>query len=96
MLNQAIIVGRVVDYNAGYVFITSQRNFRNKEGIYETDKIKIYIPKNFNMTNLTFEVDSIIAVKCRMEQEFFDKPLVLVAEKISTVDSGIDKVLEEA
>jgi len=96
MLNQAIIVGRVVDYNAGYVFITSQRNFRNKEGIYETDKIKIYVPKNFNMTNLTFEVDSIIAVKCRMEQEDFGKQLMLIAERVSTVDSGIDKVLEEA
>jgi hypothetical protein len=48
------------------------------------------------MTNLTFEVDSIIAVKCRMEQKAFDEPLVLVAERISTVDSGNDTILEEA
>jgi len=93
MINQAIIVGRVVDYNAGYVFITSQRNFRNKEGIYETDKIKVYVPNNFR---IKFEADSTIAVKCRMDQKAFDEPLVLVAEKISIVDSGNDIILEEA
>lgn len=91
MLNQAIIVGKVVDYNAGYVFITSQRNFRNKEGIYETDKIKVYVPNTFR---IKFEADSTIAVKCRMEQKFFDEPLQLIAERISIVDNGIDKVLE--
>jgi hypothetical protein len=96
MLNQAIIVGRVVNVAWDTVFVNCQRNFRNKEGIYETDKLEIHIPKNFNMTNLTFEVDSIIAVKCRLEQEDFGKQLMLIAEKISIVDSGIDKVLEEA
>jgi hypothetical protein len=85
MLNQAIVVGRVVDFDLhDELLIEVTRNYRNKNGIYEFDVITAKDYLHILKPALKYlEVGKVIAVKGRLEVT--NLGLEFVIEKISFV-----------
>lgn len=95
MLNQAVIVGRLLeksiveeknDRKVSFIKLVCPRPFKNEEGIFENDIIPVII-YNGVATN-TYEyvnAGDLIGVKGRLEQD--DDKIVLIGEKITFLSS---------
>lgn len=91
MLNQLVLVGRIVENEEeGYITIAVPRNFKNEEGIYDTDNIKCkvigQVEKN---TKEWTKKGDLIGVKGRLQTE--EGTLYVMAEKITFLSSEKEK-----
>ena len=96
MLNQAILVGRVKELHEGEITIAVSKAYKNAEGEYDTDIIKIVLEGNLNSSvNDYCSIGDIVGVKGRIESLSNDG-LVIKAEKISFLSSAkASKITED-
>lgn len=97
MLNQIALVGRLTEIfileeegeKKGIITLGVPRNFKNKEGIYETDFIKCYLSKYFHNNILEYlKKGDVIGVRGRL-QTIEDNKLVVIVEKLSFLSSRV-------
>ena len=91
MLNQTILVGRIIENEEeGYITIAVPRYFKNEEGIYETDNIKCKVMENVekNTKEWTKKGDT-IGIRGRLQEE--EGTLYVMAEKITFLSSKKEK-----
>jgi single-strand DNA-binding protein len=69
MLNQLVLVGRLQNYDLvmGTMTLAVNRQYKNNDGVYDTDLIKVNMDKSMakNMSYLT--MGDIIGIKGRIE-----------------------------
>lgn len=88
MLNQVVLVGRVLEISniVEEVTIKIPRTFKNEEGVYEEDNIRIKTSiEVFSKIQEYCKKDDIIGVKGRVEQEGYNN--IILAEKITFLSS---------
>jgi single-strand DNA-binding protein len=88
MLNQAIVVGRISNYDeiGRVVTIAVSRSFKNINGEYETDYIPIKLWNNATPQMELVKIGDIIGIKGRIERTGIE--LRIVAEKITFLAQG--------
>lgn len=95
-MNQVILVGRVVkdieiiekdDKKFGYLTIAVNRNYKNEEGIYETDFITCQLWAGIlnNAVDYLKKADT-VGIKGRVQQN--DNNLIIIAERITFLSSN--------
>ena len=105
MLNQVIIVGRlvakpIVEENengrkVSEITLAVQRSYKNAEGVYETDFIKCILWNGIAENTAEYcEKGDLVGVKGRL-QCLSGNELQVVAEKVSFLSSGKTKKGEE-
>lgn len=98
MNNLVVLVGRLVKkpeiieengHKCCYITLAINRNFKNKEGIYETDfiDIKVLYPTCDSVVEYCEKGDA-IGVKGVVERLSQDKSVKIVADKITFICSG--------
>lgn len=86
MLNQFVLVGRVTKIEQEEVNIAVPRNYKNSEGVYDTDFITIIVKESINEQMQTYcQKGDLIGVKGRIA--CLNNNLELVAEKITFLAS---------
>lgn len=93
MLNNTILVGRITnifkDDNHKEITIAVNRNFKNIDGVYDTDYINITLFNAVDVSLLT--IGQIIGVKGRIEgttsEDTTSNILRIIAEKITMLSS---------
>lgn len=81
-MNEFILVGRIVKLEQEKVNIAVSRNYKNSEGIYDTDFVTITVKKSTNEQMQTYcQKGDLIGVKGRIAR--LDNKLELVAEKVT-------------
>lgn len=81
-MNEFILVGRIVKLEQGKVKIAVSRNYKNSEGVYDTDFITITVNKSTNEQMQTYcQKGELIGVKGKIA--CLDNNLELVAEKVT-------------
>lgn len=91
MLNQTVLVGRIIENEEeGYITIAVPRYFKNEEGIYETDNIKCKLMGEIekNTKEWTKKGD-LLGIKGRLQTE--EGTLYVMAEKITFLSSEKEK-----
>ena len=106
MLNQAIIVGHLVDEptieklsdteSKGYMLLSVQRSFKNENGEYEADFIPCTINGNMILNVVDYcHKNDILGVKGRILSEKVDNnqsyKISIVAEKVTFLSSKKDE-----
>lgn len=98
MLNNIVIVGRIANnpklieengHKCSYITLANNREFKNSEGIYETDFIDIKVP--YPMCDVIVEYclkGDAIGVKGRIERLPECENMIIVAERITFLSSG--------
>ena len=87
MLNYFTLVGRITKIEQGKVMVAIPRNYKNNEGIYDTDIISVTIKGNIGENTREYcRKGDLIGIKGRIF--CLDNNLELVAEKISVLSSG--------
>ena len=85
-MNQFVLVGRIVKLEQEKVNIAVPRNYKNSEGVYDTDFITIIVKESINEQMQTYcQKGDLIGVKGRIAR--LDNKLELVAEKITFLAS---------
>ena len=85
-MNQFVLVGRIVKLEQEKVNIAVPRNYKNSEGVYDTDFITIIVKESINEQMQTYcQKGDLIGVKGRIA--YLDNNLELVAEKITFLAS---------
>ena len=93
MINQVIIVGRIVNNihaDDDFITIAVTRNFKNDSGEYETDFIDVTIKGMLAKTTTEYcKKGDIIGVKGSVRSEVNDevRKMILVAERITFLSS---------
>lgn len=99
MLNQVILVGRILEINEDNTLnILVNRCYKNEEGEYETDKIKIYIWRNISENvKENCNVGDVIGIKGRIQIDKINGEMRIIAERITFLASkkNKDEDLEE-
>lgn len=92
MHNSVILLGRiardieVIDKNKANIVLATQRQYKNEEGIYETDFIPCTLTGNIAMHTQEYcKKGDLVAIKGRLEM--VDEKLNIVTEKISFLSS---------
>lgn len=94
MLNQVVLVGRLVDIQTYYILVKSMRPNKNADGEYESDTIKCYIPSNmYKNIKDRCEIGDIMGVKGRLENK--DGNLIVSIEKATFLSSGADDAIDD-
>lgn len=88
MLNHAIIVGRISNYDevAKVVTLAVSRSFKNINGEFETDYIPVKLWNNASPQMELVKIGDIIGIKGRIERTGVE--LRIVAEKITFLAQG--------
>lgn len=88
MLNHAIVVGRISNYDeiGRIVTIAVSRSFKNINGEYETDFIPVKLWNNATPQMELVKIGDIIGIKGRIERTGVE--LRIVAEKITFLAQG--------
>ena len=93
MLNQVILVGRIVEevkkVDRGYKMrMGIPRSYKNADGEYETDFIEIQMLDNVgNSVKEYCKKGDIVGVKGRLQNGDLNIPLEVVAEKVTFLSS---------
>lgn len=101
MLNNIVIVGRIANnpklieengHKCSYILLAVNRDFRNSEGIYETDFINIKVPYPMcdGIVEYCLKGDA-IGVRGVVERLPKYKNMRIVAREISFINSGGNK-----
>lgn len=78
MLNQVVLLGRLVECKKESIIIKVPRNYKNNQGIYDTDLIEIYLSEsNYN----EFKIDDLLGVKGRVETK--DNQIIIIGDRIT-------------
>jgi single-strand DNA-binding protein len=104
MLNQIVLVGRLVQdpeikelekgIKTSYITLAVPRNYKNSDGIYETDFINCVVWKNIaDNVKEYYKKNDIIGVKGRIQtKQEEDKTIVeIVAERVTFLSSRKEK-----
>lgn len=98
MLNQVVLVGRIVnelvkeDNKPVNLVLAVQRSFKNTEGLYDTDFINIMLWDNIASTTYEYcKKGDIVGVKGRLQTE--NNRLMVICEKLTFLQQhkGEDK-----
>lgn len=87
MLNQIVLVGRILKIEEGYLVIKIPRNYKNEEGKYDVDFIELTVGQNISKELPKLKIDDVIGVKGRIETSNS-----IVVEKLTYLSGG--KVVE--
>ena len=100
MLNQTVLVGRLTqdlkeeliddERKAYYITIAVQRNYKNEDGVYETDFVPIELGDNIGKNVCSYcKKGDILGIKGRLESfQNEDKNIIkLIAEKVTFLSS---------
>lgn len=80
MLNQVVLLGRLVEYKEESIIIKVPRNYKNNQGIYDTDLIEIYLSEsNYKQNKEYTKVGDLLGVKGRVETK--DNQIIIIADK---------------
>ena len=103
MLNNVVIVGRLTsdpvlikDDEKNYCEITLavNRNFKNADGVYETDFIPCILFGNISLTTCEYcKKGDVLGIKGRLQSN--DNKLEVIAEKVTFLSSKPDIKKEE-
>lgn len=85
MLNQVVIVGRIVENDKDTLIIGVSRNYKNANGEYDKDNLKVVIKGTMQNYTEYFEIGNIIGVKGVLRNE--NGEIVIVAEKITMLST---------
>ena len=90
MLNQVVLVGRIITIENNNVMINVPRNYKNEEGIYENDTIKINVIDNIfkNVKEYCMKGD-LIGIRGRIESQ--ENTIIIKAEKITFLNTRKEK-----
>jgi hypothetical protein len=83
MLNQTILVGKVDAVGTGEIMLAVQKNYKNKDGEYDTNYFRVFFPDGISESLALLEKDMTVAIKGRLEQEYYTAPLQVWADKLS-------------
>lgn len=83
MLNQTILVGKVDAVGAREIMLAVQKNYKNTNGEYDTNYFRVFLSDEMSDSLALIEKDMTIAVKGRLEQEYYTAPLQVWADKVS-------------
>ncbi len=96
MLNQVMLLGRMVsnldiatekEEKASELTIAVQRPFKNEEGIYETDFIKVYLFNSISQnTSMYLKKGDTIGIKGKLSMN--DNKLIVIAERVMFLSSN--------
>ena len=87
MLNQVVLVGRIIKMHEDYLVLKVERQKKNEEGLYDTDYIPIALPNSImERTREECKENNIIGVKGRLESHY--GAIHIKAEKISYLSSN--------
>lgn len=97
-MNNLILVGRLVkkpelieenEHKCCYITLAINRDFKNEEGIYETDftDVKVPCPMCYGVVEYCEKGDA-IGIKGHIERLPKDNNMKIIAEKISFISSG--------
>ena len=82
MLNQVVLLGRLIEYKEESIIIKVPRNYKNNHGIYDTDLIEIYLSEsNYNELKKYNKIDDLIAIKGRVETK--DNQIIIIGDRIT-------------
>lgn len=89
MLNQVMLVGRIKEISANKnIILASQRQYKNADGVYETDFIPIYIIDTMKDNIIQYcNTGDIVGIRGRLQQDSGDKKIKVIAEKVSFLSS---------
>ena len=91
MLNQIVLVGRVVEEintteNQATIVISVSRSFKNGEGLYESDNIPIVLYNGIAQNAAEYcTKGTLIGIKGRIQM--IDNNITIIAEKITFLSS---------
>ena len=86
MLNQVVLLGRLVECKKESIIIKVPRNYKNNQGIYDTDLIEIYLSEsNYNELKKYTKVGDLLGVKGRVETK--DNQIIIIADKTTFLTS---------
>lgn len=96
MLNQAILIGRIIEKNKETVKISTTRPYKNEYGVYENDYINAFIPEGSIRDNFSdyCNIGDIIAIKGSLRANE-DGQLYVLTEKLTFLSSSNNKKEEE-
>jgi single-strand DNA-binding protein len=86
-----MLLGRIAELKKdkegnAFIKLAVQRAYKNKEGIYETDFLKIQLPKNLANNYIEYmQKGDLVAFKGHIETR--NKSIILIAEKITFLKS---------
>ena len=89
MLNQTVIVGRIMEINTdtNEMLIKVPRSFKNDKGVYEEDIIPVMLSPNImNNAKEYCKVDDLVGIKGRLES--IDMRLTVIGEKMTFLSSS--------
>lgn len=106
MFNQVTLVGRLVedpeinknkdnkDKNSGSMVLAIQKNYKNADGVYETDFINVNLLNSIAQTTTEYcKKGDIVGVKGRLSSS--NNQLNIIAEKVTFLSSKLDKKEEK-
>ena len=95
MCNQVVLGGRLIEINEdNTLYLTVNRSFKNENGEYETDKIKVYIwGKIGESTKEYCKVGDIIGIKGRLQEDKINGEMRIIAERVTFLNST-EKVID--
>lgn len=96
MLNQAILVGRIIEKDKETVKISTTRPYKNEYGVYENDYINIVIPEG-NMRDSFSDycnTGDVVGIKGSLRTDE-DGQLYVLTEKLTFLSSSNNKKEEE-
>ena len=89
MINNVLLVGRIVKLKEidKTIMLAIPKSIRNKEGIYETDFIDVYLEGNLSKSVFTFcKKGDVIGIKGYLDSQ--DKELKVMAVQVSYIAQG--------
>jgi hypothetical protein len=87
MLNQLVLVGRIKKVEDNTITLSIPRNYKNNEGIYETDLIPIILPESILEKSKEYcKIDDVVGVKGRLETK--EGNIIVIAEKMTFLSSN--------
>ena len=82
MLNQVVLLGRLVECKKESIIIKVPRNYKNNQGVYDTDLIEIYLSEsNYNELKKYNKLDDLVGVRGRVETK--DNQIIIIGDKIT-------------
>lgn len=88
MLNNIMLVGRIatINKNEKSIILKVQRKYKNNDGIYEYDNIKIFLNDEFfNQLNEYCKINDLIGIKGYIET--LNNEIIIKSEKITYLTS---------
>lgn len=97
MLNQCVIVGRLVHIGKDHIVLKTARPYKEANGEYLYDSFNVYLSNNILENTMSYcKKGDVIGIKGRVESPEYEqdgkvyRQLKLVAEKVTFLSSTVD------